>query len=282
MGQGAFGDDGSSGPRDGGAVGGDSIGPGWGYGVVEPGGGGPGGGGGGGVEPAGGGRGGGWGLPDRGTLWAGGDVRLSGVGGDQAVVDERGHECQERRDQGACHDVVHEVAQPHRQDQEDQAEDDGEGDQDQDHKDIGAEHPPRVTTHGAPAVAERFEHPRPREHDERDDQAPERQQDKAGHDEQDEADKDADAGQDGRPDNRQQERYRGLHRLGQVQVDPPVADILHRFDQRCLQHIGGHEADDGPEDRANDADERQQGDQDRSDQIDHEGDQKEVAREPPV
>ena len=37
----------------------------------------------------------------RGTRWAGGGVRLAGVGGGQAVVDERDHQGQERRERDA-------------------------------------------------------------------------------------------------------------------------------------------------------------------------------------
>ncbi len=46
-----------------------------------------------------------------------------------------------------------------RQGNQDEAEHDCERDQDQEHQDVGAEHPPRVAAHGTHAVAERLEHP---------------------------------------------------------------------------------------------------------------------------
>ncbi len=96
------------------------------------------------------------------------------------------------------------------------------------------------------------------------------QQDQAGHDEQDEADRDADAGQDGGADDRQDERASGPYGLGQVEVDPAVTDILDRLDQRCLDHVGGGEADDVADDHAGGLGQRQQGNQDPRDQVDHE------------
>jgi hypothetical protein len=152
------------------------------------------------------------------------------VGGGQTVIDKRGHQRQERRHQGARHDVVQEVAPEQRQGRQDQAEHDAERDQDQEHQDVGAEHPPRVATHGSHAVAERLEHSCAPEHDEGDDEAPVRQQDQAGHDKQEEADRDGDAGQDRGPDNRPEIGEAGPHRLAQVEIDPAVADILDRLD----------------------------------------------------
>jgi hypothetical protein len=112
------------------------------------------------------------------------------VGGGQAVVDERDHQCQERRDQGAYHDAAHKAAQECRQEQQDQAEHDGERDVDQEHQDQGAEDVPGVTAHGPHALAERVDRAGLPYDDEGHDEAPERQQDEARHDKQYQADRD--------------------------------------------------------------------------------------------
>jgi len=119
---------------------------------------------------------------------------------------------------------------------------------------------------------------RPADHDAGHDQAPERQQDEAGHDNQHQADRDADGGQDRRAGDRQDKGDGGPVGLADVQVDPAVSDVLHRLDQRRLEQEGRGEIDDLGEDIADDPGQREQGEQDGCDQVDHERDEQEVGR----
>jgi hypothetical protein len=201
------------------------------------------------------------------------------VGRHEPVVDQRHHEGQERCDQGAGHDAADEVPGHQRQRQQDEAEHDVDHDQDQEHQHIGAEHVPCVPADGPPALAERAEDAFAADHDAGHDQRPEGQQDQPGDDDQDETDRDPDTGQDGRDDHREQVRQDGGDRFPQVQVRPPVPDVLNGLDQRGLHQEGGYQVDDQAEERADCPGQGQQRHDDRGAQIDRESDQQEVGGE---
>ena len=70
------------------------------------------------------------------------------------------------------------------------------------------------------------------------------------------ADRDADRGQDPGRRDRQDIGEGGPDGLGKVEVDPAVADILHRLDQRRLEQEHGGELEDLADEEADDAGER--------------------------
>ena len=115
-------------------------------------------------------------------------------------------------------------------------------DEDQEHQHVGAEHVPGVAAHGPPAFVERARtRPSPpitmlgTISDQNVSRISPGTMISA------KPTRDADTGQDGRGDDRGQERHHRRHGLAQVQVRPAVPDVLYRFDEGGLdQERGNH------------------------------------------
>jgi alkanesulfonate monooxygenase SsuD/methylene tetrahydromethanopterin reductase-like flavin-dependent oxidoreductase (luciferase family) len=202
---------------------------------------------------------------------AGARLRLLAVRGGEPVVDQRHHRGQERGHHSARHQVGDEAAEAARQEEQDRRQHDLPDDEDQEHHDVGAEHVPGVAADRPPAPAERLERAAAADHDLWHDQRPERQQDQAGHDDQGDPDRDADAGEDRGHRDRADERRRRRQGGAQVKVDPPVAHVLHGLHQRRLEQVHARQAEDQPEKGA-EATERpaEQRVDDRDDEVDRE------------
>jgi len=172
------------------------------------------------------------------------------VGGGEPVVDQRDQRRDERRHHGAGDQVGDEAAPRDRQGEQDEREHDLAAHPDQEGHDERAEHVPGVAADRPPAPLEGVNRAGPADHDLRHEQRPEGDQDQPRHDEEEQADSDADAREDRRHGDRAHERPGGRDGRAEVEVDAPVPDVLHGGYQRRLQQEHADQADDPADDHA--------------------------------
>src|SRR5581483_9252268 len=93
---------------------------------------------------------------------------------------------------------------------------------------------PAVAADELARAGERGSHGATLDHDDGHDEAPPGQEDQPGDDEEEQPDRDHDGGDDPGDDQRPEVRPNPLEHLGDRRVDPPVAHVVDRVDERAL------------------------------------------------
>src|SRR5688500_14461152 len=192
-------------------------------------------------------------------------------------VHQRPGDGDERDDDRVRDQVADEAVEPVRKPEGQQPDDDARHDHGPDRDHDHSEHLPAVALDELAAAAERLACGLPLEHDRRDDQRPDRQQEEAGNDEQDEAERDPEAGEDPGDDQRRQAGLHAREQLADREVLLAVPNVLDGLDESALEPEGpddaGEGADDQPEPTQQQSeDERDQAENDVDDQREgHEG-----------
>ena len=151
---------------------------------------------------------------------------------------QRSHD--QPQDQVADRKAHERVGDAVRQRLDHRADDDLDQEEDHDHP----EHPPAVAADQLAAAAEGLERTRALDHDHRCDHGPDGEQEEARHDQQDQADPDAEAGEEARDEQRRDHGRRRLDERPDRVVAAPVEDVPRGLHHHPLEPVGRDRPDD--------------------------------------